>query len=69
MTKIFTFTLALFFFNEVNAYAYIDPGLGSIIIQGLVAALAAATTFIFYWKNKIKNFFKRFKKDNKEDKE
>ena len=57
------------FFSEVNAHAYIDPGLGSIIIQALVGALAAATTFIYYCRNIIKHFFKRFtKKDNREDK-
>ena len=69
MFEISIISLTLLFFSEVNAHAYIDPGLGSIIIQALVGALAAATTFIYYCRNIIKNFFKRFKKkDNREDK-
>ena len=67
MFKTSIISLALLFFCEVNAHAYIDPGLGSIIMQALVAALAAATTFIYYCGNSIKKFFKRFKKNNKED--
>ena len=69
MFEISIISLTLLFFSEVNAHAYIDPGLGSIIIQALVGALAAATTFIYYCRNIIKNFFKSLKKkDNKEDK-
>ncbi len=33
-----------------SAHAYIDPGSGSIILQALIAALAAGTVFIkIYW--------------------
>ena len=33
-----------------SAHAYIDPGTGSIILQALIGALAAATVFIkIYW--------------------
>lgn len=33
-----------------NAFAYIDPGSGSILIQGLIAALAAAGVALkLYW--------------------
>ncbi|MDC0417180.1 hypothetical protein OAL74_01885 [Candidatus Pelagibacter sp.] len=49
-----------------NASAYIDPGSGSIILQALLGALAAAgATISIYW-NKIKNFFKKkkFKNNN-----
>ena len=68
MSKLFIISLTLFFFYEVSAYAYIDPGLGSIILQALAGAIAAATTFLFYWRNKIKEFFKKFKKNNNETK-
>lgn len=43
------------------AYAYLDPGTGSIILQGLIAGVAVGTTLIsmYYWrfKEKIMGFF------------
>jgi hypothetical protein len=43
-------------FNK-PAYAYLDPGTGSILLQGLIAAVAGVlATGGIYW-NKIKNFF------------
>jgi uncharacterized membrane protein len=53
-------TLLLFF---STAYAYLDPGTGSIILQAILGFLAAISAgFIYYW-NKVKNFFlTRFKK-------
>ena len=48
-----------FIFLTNNAYAYLDPGTGSIILQALLGAIAAAASyFIFYW-NKVKIFFKK----------
>ena len=41
----------------VNAYAYLDPGTGSIILSAIIAGLVTIKT---YWKmliEKIKNFF------------
>jgi len=33
-----------------SAHAYLDPGTGSIILQGLIAALAAGAVFVkIYW--------------------
>ena len=57
--------LALFFFSS-PAYAYIDPGLGSLIFQSLIGGFAVAFGFAtLFWK-KIKLFFaqllKNFKK-------
>ena len=40
-------------------WAYLDPGTGSILIQGLLAAIAAAgVTMRFYW-DRVVGFFKR----------
>tara|TARA_B100000029_G_scaffold480374_1_gene528353 strand:+ start:497 stop:706 length:210 start_codon:yes stop_codon:yes gene_type:complete len=40
-------------------YAYLDPGSGSIILQAIIASLAAAgTTISVFWK-KIKIFFSK----------
>ncbi len=52
-----------------NAYAYIDPGSGSIIIQAILGAIAAVgTTVSIYW-TKIKKFFTKNKKNLSNDKQ
>ena len=53
-----------------NAYAYLDPGTGSIILQALAGAVAAISSFFYFYSEKVKKFFKKFKKnkDNKKDK-
>ena len=62
--------LTLFFITYLslinNAYAYLDPGTGSIILQAILGAIAAGLSYCaFYW-NKVKNFFKKiFKKKEK----
>ena len=57
----FLFILLFFCTLNTKAYAYIDPGLGSIILQGIIAAIAATSlTIKIYWQ-KIKNFFKKKK--------
>lgn len=66
MKKIIIFLLI---YNSVlinNAYAYLDPGTGSIILQAILGAIAAGFSYCaFYW-NKVKNFFKElFKKKEK----
>lgn len=49
-----------------HAFAYLDPGTGSMLLQGLLAGLlAAAATIRIFWK-RIKIFFYRF--TNKKDK-
>lgn len=50
--------IAVFFLGVAgNAQAYLDPGTGSIILQGLIAAVAAVVTYAgLYWQ-KVKAFF------------
>lgn len=64
--KLITYLFLVFFFNISNAHAYLDPGTGSIILQAILAFLAAATaSFLYYW-TKVKIFFsKYFKKKEK----
>ena len=57
------------FILTLNAYAYIDPGSGSIILQALLGALAAIGASISIYWNKFKNLFKRKKKIEKDKKE
>jgi hypothetical protein len=52
---IFVFTLFLPSF----AFAYIDPGTGSLILQALAAAAFSALAFWSSLREKIKNFFKK----------
>ena len=57
--------LLLDIFIQSNAYAYIDPGTGSIMLQALIGGIAAAGAAIsFYW-SKIKSFFSKKKKNDK----
>ena len=39
------------------AYAYLDPGTGSMLLQGLVAGLAAIISFLSIYWQKVKSFF------------
>ena len=66
MKKIVFITLLINFFFINNAFAYLDPGTGSIILQAILGAIAAAASYCaFYW-NKVKNLFKKiFKKKEK----
>ena len=48
------------------AYAYLDPGTGSMVLQGIIAAVAAGlTTAGIYW-SRIKNFILG-KKEHKQE--
>ena len=51
-----------------KAYAYLDPGTGSIILQAILAFIAGTiATFSFYW-TKVKLFFSKFFKKKKIEK-
>ena len=66
MIKILFFLIILLHTNI--AYAYLDPGTGSMLLTGLVAALASAGAAItIYWR-KLKSFFSSLqkKKNNKD---
>ena len=60
VVKLIFILLASYVF-ATNAYAYIDPGTGTIIIQAIVGAIAAgAVTIKIYWY-KLKAFFTKKK--------
>lgn len=61
--KAFQFTtlvIITYSFLASNSYAYIDPGLGSMLLQGLLVVIGAVTTFFYILREKVKNFFKKF---------
>ena len=65
MIKNTIFFLFFFLFTS-SAYAYLDPGTGSIILQAIVAAFAAFFSTLYIFWEKVKIFFRKvFKKDNK----
>jgi uncharacterized protein (DUF2062 family) len=45
---------------------YLDPGFGSMVIQALIASLAAVATIFGIFRTKIMAFFKKGKKSTKE---
>jgi len=54
--------LLVYFFGIIsNAHAYLDPGTGSIIIQGIIAAVLSITIAVKTYWFKIKFFFQRKK--------
>jgi hypothetical protein len=46
--------LIVFGIAPLPAHAYLDPGTGSVLLQGLIAAFAAvAATAAFYWRKMV----------------
>ena len=60
-------SLIIFFVSGGNAYAYLDPGTGSIIITAIIAFFAVISTKISIYWQKIKNLFKKNKDTDKND--
>ena len=67
MIKILILNIITIFLVVTNAYAYLDPGTGSFILQAIIGFLAALSAgFLYYW-TKVKNFFLKLFKKNKND--
>ena len=60
--KLCVFSLVFFISFIQSAYAYLDPGAGSALLQGLIGGIAAASVVIKMYWHKIIAFFKRNKK-------
>jgi hypothetical protein len=39
------------------AYAYLDPGTGSMLVQGLIGGIAVVMSFLSIYWQKVKEFF------------
>ena len=48
------------------AFAYLDPGTGSIILQSILGAIAAGASYCAIYWQKIKNLFNKKIKKKKE---
>ena len=55
--ELFLVFLLLFIFSTKNAYAYLDPGTGSFILQMLAASALGGLFAIKTFWGSIKNFF------------
>ncbi len=43
----------------INVYAYIDPGTGSMIVQAVIAAIAAVSVSAGIFRHRLRSFFSR----------
>ena len=60
MNRFFISTLVLLMAVSSNAYAYLDPGTGSMLMQSLIGVIAAASmTASLFW-GRIKIAFYKF---------
>ena len=68
LIRLIKVTFLVYFLSLSNALAYLDPGTGSVILQAIIASIAAAgATITFYWRKikiKIKSFFTKKNKTN-----
>lgn len=55
------FGILLFFSTTTPAHAYLDPGTGSLILQALIAGIAAALAAVKIFWLKITIFFGKIK--------
>jgi uncharacterized protein involved in response to NO len=62
MKKFWEFFLGVVFvfFLFDFAYAYIDPGTGSMLVQALIAAVAMISVTAGVFWGRIRSFFRRF---------
>jgi len=58
----FFFFFFFFFTGAQPAYAYLDPGAASLVLQGLVGGMAAAVGFFSLYYNRIKKFLSNLRK-------
>lgn len=57
-TRIPILAFIYMFALTMDAHAYLDPGTGSIILQGAIAAVAAGATAVTVYFHRVKMFFR-----------
>jgi hypothetical protein len=57
MKRLIAMTVLLLFVSR-SAYAYLDPGTGSMLVQGLLAAIAVASAAVAASWTRIVQFFR-----------
>ncbi len=70
MKKYLFYIVALYVLLNTDAYAYLDPGSGSMILQAILGFIAAALATVSYYWEKVKTllskFFRKKKKSEKD---
>jgi|TARA_B110000914_G_C15370256_1_gene402816 hypothetical protein len=66
MKKTLIISIIFIIFINNNAFAYFDPGTGSIILQSILGAVVASTSYCTIYWLKIKDYL--YKKTNKKNK-
>ena len=66
MNNLLTFLIIVFVSNP--AYAYLDPGTGSVILQIILSSIATGVAFLAIYYNKFKLFLKNIFSKSKGDK-
>ena len=70
MKKYLFYIVALYVLLNTDAYAYLDPGSGSMILQAILGFIAAALATVSYYWEKVKTFLsKLFTKKKKSEKD
>lgn len=70
MKKYAFYIIALYVLLNTDAYAYLDPGSGSMILQAILGFIAAALATVSYYWEKVKTFLsKLFRKKKKSEKD
>ena len=60
-------TIALLLFSIEPAWAYLDPGSVSLLIQGILACIAAIATTSRFWCFRLKNLIKKITKSQNDE--
>ena len=64
------YIVAIYILLNTDAYAYLDPGSGSMILQAILGFIAAALATVSYYWEKVKTFLsKLFTKKKKSEKD
>ena len=66
--KFLFFIFALISYTS-PAYAYIDPGTGSMLVQGLIGGVAVVMSFLSLYWQKVKVFFGKEEDTDEADKD
>ncbi len=66
-SRIIIYTLFVLLLTFNNAYAYLDPNSGSLVLQILLGGLAGVAVVVKLYFQKIKAFFQFKKKDTGEN--
>lgn len=64
-----TLVVTFIFLLSKPAFAYIDPGTVSIVVQAIVAGIAGAAATFRYWINWVKGLFTFSKRSKKTEEE